>query len=179
MPPPLVPPPPVLVLLLCKAAFAFIAAFTPPVMPPLPLSLRTPPLWKLSESYRRPSQGDRAESNQLSALRDGQSPCRHALSEHALFRTQVVMLPPTSKFPAGGCGLGWRAPPAEGCEDNTDTVTKTTDSPAARHVSRPVSSPRQPRGTLPGPCGALLYGPVYPLSSSCHLTLNPPRSLER
>lgn len=39
---------------------------------------------------------------------------------------QVVLLPPTSEFPADGCGLGWRAPPAEGCADNTDTVLGAT-----------------------------------------------------
>ena len=39
---------------------------------------------------------------------------------------QVVLLPPTSEFPADGCGLGWGAPPAEGCADNTDTVLGAT-----------------------------------------------------
>lgn len=35
---------------------------------------------------------------------------------------QLVLLPPTSRFPEGGCGIGWRTPPPEGCELNTDTV---------------------------------------------------------
>ena len=40
---------------------------------------------------------------------------------------QLAMMPPTSSFPPGHCGgegsIGWRRPPGESCEENTDVVS--------------------------------------------------------
>ena len=40
---------------------------------------------------------------------------------------QVVLLPPTSEFPADGCGLGWRAPPQRDAQ--------TTPTPSSARLS--------------------------------------------
>mmetsp|Transcript_29857 Transcript_29857/g.96365 ORF Transcript_29857/g.96365 Transcript_29857/m.96365 type:complete len:576 (-) Transcript_29857:369-2096(-) len=117
---------------------------------------------------------------------------------------QAVLLPPDSSFPAGGCGVGWRRPPSEGCEFDADFVLdavidglRVTDlllveRPPPRQIAKeePVSTGDAPAlvsrlrrsvGGLDAPLSIIvrraLASRLYPPALAADLGLPPVRGL--